>query len=70
MLSHGLVIASTGSHPSLSSSPSFLPSASSPGVRVSNSFFFISGAFYLAPFALFSVKPRAAFQLIFLANMS
>jgi hypothetical protein len=46
-LLHGLVIGMTGSHPSSLSSPSFLPSASSPGVGVSNSFFFISGAFSL-----------------------
>jgi hypothetical protein len=37
-LSHGFVIGSTGSH----------SSASSPTVRVSNSFFFIHGAFHLA----------------------
>jgi hypothetical protein len=45
-LSHGLVIRTTGSHPSSSSSSlSFLPSALPPRVRVSNYFFFICGAF-------------------------
>ncbi len=56
-------------NPSSLSSPSYLPSASSSGVRVSYSFFFICGAFSgRLPFVLFSVEPRAPFQLSFLSK--
>ncbi len=70
-LSHGLVFGTTGSNPSSSSSPSFLSSASSPRVRVSNLLFFIHGIFtWWAAFCPFFSQTRAAFQLSFLVNMS
>ncbi len=70
ILSHGLVIGTTGSLPSSSSSLSFLPSASSPGVRVSSSFFFIRCAFSLAgcflPF--FQSSKELLFSSLFLTK--
>ncbi len=66
---HGLVISLTGSHPSSLSLPSFLPSASSPGVRVSNSFFLSVVSFiWRTAFCPFSVKLRAAFSSPFLSK--
>jgi hypothetical protein len=67
MLSHRLVIVTIGSRPSSSpSSTLFLPSASSPGVRVSNSFFFIRGAFSLEGCLLpFFRQAKTVFQLSF-----